>query len=240
MKETLYFVPAVVSRRQVITSLGNYQRTGSFLSGVTMWVCPQWSDLFQMKTEMFHHSVSIDQFRGQVPLLCSALQTFYIIVHCLLCKFLFTILMHSTTIMAEDSKNHIKHTKNTHNYTQKHKTKRKITQKCIQYNKTIKTKKKTYRWNKAAPYGIFHWHIIRVDIKTKRWETWFLFLCFLCFPGSGSASPWTLCHRFTLNTQVARSFIFNFFMYFIISSFIFIVPFVLGAFCHLFNKRILE
>ena len=155
MKETLYFVPAVVSRRQVITSLGNYQRTGSFLSGVTMWVCPQWSDLFQMKTEMFHHSVSIDQFRGQVPLLCSALQTFYIIVHCLLCKFLFTILMHSTTIMAEDSKNHIKHTKNTHNYTQKHKTKRKITQKCIQYNKTIKTKKKTYRWNKAAPYGIF-------------------------------------------------------------------------------------
>ena len=86
---------------------------------------------------------------------CAAHCRLFIIVHCLLCKFLFTILMHSTTIMAEDSKNHIKHTKNTHNYTQKHKTKRKITQKCIQYNKTIKTKKKTYRWNKAAPYGIF-------------------------------------------------------------------------------------
>jgi len=39
---------------------------------------------------------------------------------------------------------------------------------------------------------------------------------------------------------MSRSFIFNFFLYFIISSFIFIVPFVLGAFCHLFNKRILD
>jgi len=39
---------------------------------------------------------------------------------------------------------------------------------------------------------------------------------------------------------MSRSFIFNFFLYFIISSFIFIVPFVLGAFCHLLNKRIFD
>jgi len=32
----------------------------------------------------------------------------------------------------------------------------------------------------------------------------------------------------------------HFHLYFIISSFICIVPFVLGAFCHLFNKRILD
>jgi len=38
---------------------------------------------------------------------------------------------------------------------------------------------------------------------------------------------------------MSRSFIFNFFV-FIISSFIFIVLFVLGAFCHLFNKRIFD
>ena len=35
-------------------------------------------------------------------------------------------------------------------------------------------------------------------------------------------------------------FIFKTFLYFIISSFMFIVHFVRGAFCHLFNKRILH
>jgi len=41
-------------------------------------------------------------------------------------------------------------------------------------------------------------------------------------------------------TCMSRSFIFNFCLYFIISSCMFVVPFVLGAFCHLFNKRILD
>ena len=42
-------------------------------------------------------------------------------------------------------------------------------------------------------------------------------------------------------TIMSRSFIFNFFVFYhFIISFIFIVSFVLRAFCHLFNKRILD
>jgi len=59
--------------------------------------------------------------------------------------------------------------------------------------------------------------------------------------GSLQISNFSYVSYTRINTLMTRSFIlYKLFLYFIISSIMFIAAFVLGTFCHLFNKRILD
>ena len=95
---------------------------------------------------------------------------------------------------------------------------------------------------KFATKCIFpNFHILKInrmmwfcDLLMKWPSCWFVYTFTFDFLSLQvfDITPWRLMTMMMIH--------FILFLYFIISSFIFIVPFVLGAFCHLFNKRILD